>query len=91
MKNKNFSAIIISVLTLILGVTCYFILPGDIAVQWSSGGVTNTLPTVAAVLIGYGITALLIYISYAKNNKIYMGLSLIGVISFIIFMVMNLL
>lgn len=88
MKKKD-ATILIAALTSVLGIVCYFALPDVVAVQWSSGKIANTLPKVVAILISYGLTALLLLLSYAKNKSSYTVYSLIGAISLVLFLIMN--
>ncbi len=95
---------VIAVMTLVLGAVCFFVLPDEVAVQWSlSGEVRNTLPKAAAVLCAFAVTAICLFAAWRRimsegegtmrresvANSIYLSLGLLGALVLIIILVMN--
>lgn len=91
MKNMKVVATVISLITVLFGIVCCFLLPDTVAVQWGANGeVSNTMRSYLAVLVTYALCALMLVIAFSKKNESYIWLSTIGFALQIVLLITNL-
>lgn len=90
MKKQTIVTILIAAVTFVLGIVCYLVLPDQVSVQWSiTGEVTNTLPKIFAILVSWGLTALLLAMGTGKKSWTNTLFGCIGILSLGLYLVMN--
>lgn len=89
-RQKLFITSAIIIISIILAVISWFILPDEIAVQITmSGSAGNTVPKIFGILLPLLLSVPFSISFYKKNEKKHLIYSIIGVVIAIVFLIFN--